>query len=623
MFPDKPGSLQKVSLESAVQGKIEHFDDAEGPDGLQTLKECIRTAETVRGTFESTYDPDDISTMRFSDDFDSETSHEEAYGNSDLDETNPKDVAMANNGGLAELVGLPNLNHDEPTPLDVLSFFIDDLKEHSQKDLEAGNPKRAEGNLVEAINHAEEREKRHGIPFKDRVEVQESLAFIYQKQKKWAEARKIVHSLLQEDGASEPGLASEKDLQRSRQYLLLANVHFEMYQAHDSDKNPLEAANLQAAERFAKLAFSKRYRLRGPLSDRPDPSLLESVQALITIHEAQGRTVLAESYYRQFMATCTPISSLPDAHLQMLTGATGSDFDVIDIDELLISAIRTGDQHQIQSLLATADVNCRCSKGRTPLMHGVEQGDEVTIRKLLDHGAEINATTASGATALHHAVLKGNVRMARLLLELDGDMEAKDKNLATPLLKAVEKNHGLLVSYLLGQGANVHVKDKAGWTLLHHAAHNGAVDVLKHLLYHSHKVDVNAPCPAGKTALHYCAELTSTEAAGILLSHDADVDALDASSRSPLFFAVNKPPNEKRERFVTLLLDRGAVIEAENLPPRQRDYPVLQTHPSRRGSTVSSSSGRRESTSTMAASGSPQTGRSFWPRRFSLNSGQR
>jgi ankyrin repeat protein len=161
------------------------------------------------------------------------------------------------------------------------------------------------------------------------------------------------------------------------------------------------------------------------------------------------------------------------------------------------------------------------------------------------------------------------------------------------------------------------IKDKAGWTLLHHAAHNGAVDVLKHLLYPSHEVDVNATCPAGKTALHYCAELTLIEPAKILLSHQSDINALDANSRSPLFFAVNKPLNENRERFVTLLLDNRAQVDLVRLPARHRDYPALQNHPSIIGNPVLSPPRRRESASSMATSGTSQTGRAFL-RRFSL-----
>lgn len=618
---ESPGTRQTLGASGDVENNHEELDDAESYDGLQILKECISTAETVRDNFESAYDPDGISLVRFADDFEHQVSDEELYGQSDLDDTEPEKLINHHDSGVRvdDFVGHPNPDHDETMPLEVLSLLIDDLKEHARNDLEAGNPKRAEANLVEVINHAEERESRHGMLFKERVEIQEMLALIYQKQKKWAEARKILHVLLQEGGESRPELATEQEWQRSRQYHMLATVHLAMYQAHPSDGNPQEAPHLQAASRFANLAVNKNCKLRGVNFGSQDPNLLESVQTLITILETQGRTVLAESYYRKFMANRTTANPSAEALLRSLSTAPSSDFDVIEIDDLFISAIRTGDQNQIQGLLSTADVNCRCNQGKTPLMHSTELEDEITIRKLLDHGAEINATADSGGTALHQAVIKNNVRMARLLLDLDADIEAKDKNLATPLVKAVEKNHGLLVSYLLSQGANTHVKDRAGWTLLHHAAHNGAVDVLKHLLYPSHEVDVNATCPAGKTALHYCAELTLIEPAKTLLGHNADVDALDANSRSPLFFAVNKPCNEKREQFVTLLLKNGAQIDAARLPTRRRDYPALQNYPSNVISTVPSSIRRCESTSTIATS---RTSRSSWLRRISFGSRQ-
>lgn len=618
----KPRSPHSVEVDCALNSNVDEFGDTEASEGIQTLKDCISMAENVRDTFGSTYDPDGRSLKQFSD-YGSDVWEDEPYDDSDLDNEEPGNFAKTSSSrlGLDELVGHLNPDHDESTPLEVLSSLIDDLKEHAQKDLEAGNPRRAEVKLIEAIKHAEERQSKHKIPFEDRVEMQETLAVIYQKQKKWAEAKKILHPLLQDGRESESESTNKKALQHSRQYSLLATVHFDMYKARSDNKNPREDMDLLWAERFAKLAFSKRYKLLEATVGRHDTKLLDYVTTLIEIYEAQGRTALAESYRRQFVDNCDQIDPLPEERRSSIGGATGSDFDVIDVEDLLISAIKTGDKVNIQSLVTTANVNCRCSKGKTPLMYSVEQEDEVTIRKLLDHGAEINAITSSGSTALHQAVIKGNVHMARLLLELDADIEAKDKNLATPLVKAVEKNHGLLVSSLLGQGANVHVKDKAGWSLLHHAAHNGAVDVLKHLLYPSHKIDINATCPAGKTALHYCAELTLIEPARVLLSRQANVNALDVNSRSPLFFAVNKPSNEKREQFLTLLLENGAQIDPARLPPRQQDYPALQNYPDNVVGTVSPSSRRRESASTVATSASTQTSWSFF-RRLSLSTKQ-
>lgn len=618
---ERPDETQAVDSAGAVASKVGELDDASGCSGVQTLRDSISIAETVRNNFESAYDPDGKSLMRFSVDFD-RGAPDDYQGNamSDLDETQPEEVSGGNDDRFDtdEFFGLSEADRDDSRPGEVLSMLIDDLREHAQKDLEAGNPKRAEVHLIEAIEHAEERQAKRGIPFKDRVELQETLAVVYQNQKKWAEARKILHGLLQQDGKPGRWYAAEKALQRSRQYLLLATIHHDMYLAHPGKEDPQQSADLRSAERYATLAFSKRFKLRGTTNDPQDSGFLEAVRMLIQIHEAQGRTVLADSYRRQFMTSNTPADPLPNELLRSLSLNT-SDFDVVDIDDLLVSAIKQKDQANIQSLLQTANVNYRCSNGKTPLMYAVEQADEVTIRKLLSHDAEINATTSSGSTALHQAVAKGNVRMVRLLLELDADIEATDNNLATPLVKAVEKNHGLLVSYLLGQGANIHVKDKAGWTLLHHAAHNGAVDVLQHLLYPSHEMDVDATCPARKTALHYCAELTLIDPARILLDRGANVEAEDAASRTPLFFAVNKPCNQKREQFVKLLLDHGAQIDPTRLPARQRDYAALQSHPSRVDSSLSSPPRRRGSTHSDATLGTTATGRSFL-RRFSINS---
>ncbi len=621
---ERPDETQVVESADGVLSKVGELDDASRCSGVQALRDCISTAETVRNTLKSAYDSDGKSMMRFSDDsgYGGLDDHQQGYGISDSDNTQREDLPGVNEDWFDadEFLGLSEADHDDSIPGEVLSMLIDGFREQAQKDLDAGNARRAEAHLIEAIEHAEEREARHGVPFKDRVELQEKLAVVYQNQKKWAEARKILLGLLQRDGESEPEFAAEKTLQHSRQYLLLATIHHDMYLAHPGNEDPQQAPDLRYAERFATRAFSKMFKLRGTTSDRPDSGFLEAVRMLIQIHEAQGRTVLADSYRRKFLTSNIPADPLPNELLRSLSLNT-SDFDIIEVDDLLVSAIKQNDQTNIQSLLQTANVNYRCSNGKTPLMYAVEQADDITIRKLLSHGAEINATTSSGSTALHQAVAKGHVRMVRLLLELDANIEATDNNLATPLVKAVEKNHGLLVSFLLGRSANIHVKDKAGWTLLHHAAHNGAVDVLQHLLYPSHKMNVDATCPARKTALHYCAELTLIDPARILLDHGANADAEDAASRTPLFFAVNKPCNKKREQFVQLLLDRRAQIDPARLPARQRDYAALQSHPSRKESSLPSSSGRRGSANSVATLGTTATGRSFL-RRFSISSRQ-
>ncbi|KAF2459019.1 ankyrin repeat-containing domain protein, partial [Lineolata rhizophorae] len=140
------------------------------------------------------------------------------------------------------------------------------------------------------------------------------------------------------------------------------------------------------------------------------------------------------------------------------------------------------------------------------------------------------------------AAAEGNYRLCQALLGLDARIEATDKNKATPLLLAVERNRPTVVSLLLRYGANPRVRDYAGWTLLHHAAHNNATDILEQLLYTADLAapDVDATCPAKKTALHHCADLTLYDSAKVLLQHGADPNKLDIANRTPLWFAVSK-----------------------------------------------------------------------------------
>lgn len=332
-----PGGPQTNGSCSPAKMLLEE-EDAESIAAVQTLKKSIRTAKSVRKTSESTYDPDGRSMVRFSEDSASEAYDVEHYRESDMDDPRPEDIHRVHDriSPNAAIIHR-SFDHDEPIPLEVLSSLIEDLKQNAKEAFQAGNLNRAEMNLVEAIQPGEERESKYGIPFRERIEIQETLATIYQKQKKWAEARKILHGLLQDIGHSGSESAAQKELQFSRMYHLLATVHLEMYEAQPSHKNPSEAIDLKLAEKFAQLAFNTKHRLRDAMMDRGDLDFHGSVQVLIKVLDAQGRTACAQSYHRQFMASGTSTNLVPDEHLGSLTSASGYDFDVSLIDDLLIS----------------------------------------------------------------------------------------------------------------------------------------------------------------------------------------------------------------------------------------------------------------------------------------------
>lgn len=91
---------------------------------------------------------------------------------------------------------------------------------------------------------------------------------------------------------------------------------------------------------------------------------------------------------------------------------------------LLVSAIRSRDGLHLQTILdLNPDIHQRCRKDRTPLMHAVEVEFDITVRRLIDKGAEVNGTTHSKSTALHQAASKGSTNMIELPISLNASLE--------------------------------------------------------------------------------------------------------------------------------------------------------------------------------------------------------
>jgi ankyrin repeat protein len=70
----------------------------------------------------------------------------------------------------------------------------------------------------------------------------------------------------------------------------------------------------------------------------------------------------------------------------------------------------------------------------------------------------VNAVSDTGDAALIHAADKGHNVTIRVLLEHGADVHAKDKDGKTALLKAQEKGHSEIAQALLQQGARENAK---------------------------------------------------------------------------------------------------------------------------------------------------------------------
>lgn len=165
-----------------------------------------------------------------------------------------------------------------------------------------------------------------------------------------------------------------------------------------------------------------------------------------------------------------------------------------------------------------------------PLMAAVASGNEKIIELLLGEGADMNVRGPQGGSLLHYAVGSRSQGLIRRLLEQGAKTDVAEDIQGTPLHLALEMPEPdlRLIEWLIGEDNVNEPRDEDGATPLHIVA----------------------------------ARTGNLQAAQLLISRAADVNATDFDNQSPLHAAVI----DGFVKFVKLLLDSGA-------GPRNYDYP--------------------------------------------------
>ena len=251
----------------------------------------------------------------------------------------------------------------------------------------------------------------------------------------------------------------------------------------------------------------------------------------------------------------------------------------------------SGEVSDAESILQTKPnpVNCRDSRGWTPLHNAAFNGQTEMIKALVAHGALVDTTDKDGATALHAAATAGYPDTIEVLLQSgarinaldhDGDTALTDaaaagsssatsvllkhhaatevRNLKglTPLSDSAMRGYADVVRLLLAHGANVESRDNDGFTPLSRAVWFEQPDIIALLL--AAKADVNTKAKDGTTPLHGAASKGSVENATLLLEHGARVNAGNAHGFTPLHTAATSDQVQVAE----FLIAHGADINA-------------------------------------------------------------
>jgi len=111
------------------------------------------------------------------------------------------------------------------------------------------------------------------------------------------------------------------------------------------------------------------------------------------------------------------------------------------------------------------------ARGFTPLILAAERADVAIIRVLLEAGAKANGKQANkglgGGTALHAASEGGQLDILRYLVSVGGRLDALETSTKETLLHPAARNgHVALVKYLLAEGIDPNAKTRFGSTAL-------------------------------------------------------------------------------------------------------------------------------------------------------------
>ena len=228
--------------------------------------------------------------------------------------------------------------------------------------------------------------------------------------------------------------------------------------------------------------------------------------------------------------------------------------------------------------------------GNQPLHIAAKKGHIQTVQLLMDCGADVNALNEDGQTPLHTAAggEKDWHELCSILLEHDANIDAVDKDGNQPLHLACKQWHTATVRLLLSHGADVTAlnnqqrkpSDMANESILksyevhngnqplHIAAKKGCIQTVQTVqLLLDCGADVNALNEDGQTPLHTAAdaEKDCSELCSILLTHNAKIDAVDKDGNQPLHLACK----QWHTATVRLLLSHGADVTALNNQQRK------------------------------------------------------
>jgi len=219
-------------------------------------------------------------------------------------------------------------------------------------------------------------------------------------------------------------------------------------------------------------------------------------------------------------------------------------------------AARDGYESLAAALLSKgASLEVKTDAGETPLHMAVENGHMDIVKRLLNSGANVNAQDNIGAVSLFYAISNLDLPMMEVLIQSGAAIDARDNLGRTSVFIAVETKQQNIIQLLLDKSPNMRVADLRGQGLIHYAAANGLVAIVKLL-----PDDIETKDHFGRTALHIAADAGQKEVIKFLMRAGAKHEVCSNSGQTPLFYAAVAGHVDAVRVFV----DAGANLKARD-----------------------------------------------------------
>lgn len=285
-----------------------------------------------------------------------------------------------------------------------------------------------------------------------------------------------------------------------------------------------------------------------------------------------------------------------DIYGNILMAASGSKFNnnknISAVDLKLLESLSQNSAKIMQMIIDKVDKKLinDSLEGKTPLIIAVGNSYIDTAKILIENGANINAVDIEGWSALSYAVNNGDIEIAKLLLENKAKIKDElliaikspivessinmmklliynkaninytDENGFNPLNIAIESGDMELTKFLITNGANVNSLMQDGVSLIGYAIAQNNMDLLQILIENGANVNYTGGDSWANTPLQTASRLGLDNVVRILLTRNADINAVDMNGNTALHTAALN----SQLSIVKLLLEKNPNLDIQN-----------------------------------------------------------